>query len=97
MTLSADRSLFLLKHGNGGFVRWLPCRIRIVCRHIGSYLLGIGSQVLLIDLTVLIDNESHHSRVEIANRIGNQCESSGHLAIDDIASGTARGTGSLVG
>ena len=97
-TDSHQRSILLLfKRGSGRFVHWLPRRIRIVCHHLAGYLLGIGTQVLLIDLTVLIDDEGHHSRVAIANRIGNQRESSGHLAIDDIVSGAARRIGSLTG
>jgi len=89
--------LFSFGRGNGRFVRWLPRRIRIVRRHRSGYLAGIGTEVLLIDLTVLIDDEGHHSRVAIAGRIGKQRESSGHLARDDIAFGATRRVGSLTG
>lgn len=88
-------SLFL--RGNARLVRWLPRRIRIVRRYLAGYLFGIGTQVLLISLTILIDDKGHHSGVPIAGRIGNQRESSGHLAIDDIASSAARRIGSLTG
>src|SRR5271166_5964189 len=64
---SHQRSI-AFERANARFVHWLPRRIRIVCHHLAAYLVGIGTQVLLIDLTVLIDDEGHHSRVAIANR-----------------------------
>src|SRR5208282_4450308 len=70
---------------------------RIVRHHRARYLAGIGTQVLLIDLAVLIDDEGHHSRVAIAGRVSKQRESSGHLARDDIAFGAIRRVGSLTG
>lgn len=48
----------------------LPAFVGIEFRHFGSKFVGILSQILLEDHTVLIDHESHDTGVAILGRIG---------------------------
>src|SRR5512132_2007495 len=61
-----------------------PRLIRIVLTNGLSQLSGIRAEVLLINNSILIDNEGHHSRDSVFHRVGQEGKAACHLAIDDV-------------
>src|SRR5580658_1739282 len=78
-------------------LRRAPARIGIISGHLAGQALRLRSEVLLKDNSILVDDEGHDSRVSIAGGIGDECESLGHAAADQVALGTARRIRSLGG
>src|ERR1700677_1053058 len=67
----------------------LPALIRIVLRDLGGDARRGGTQVLLIDDAILIDDESHDAGIAISCRIGDQRKATGHMPVGDIVHGAA--------
>src|SRR5208282_712669 len=58
-------------------------------RHVARNRGGLGTEILLIDDAVLVNDERHYPRVAVSRRKCNYSEAAGHVAIDDIALGAA--------
>src|SRR5271163_1990519 len=79
------------KNGNSLLLYWGPARIGVELGHCGCCLCCISSQILLQQVAVLIDDESHHAGVAVLSWIGDEGEAAGHLSIDDIVLGKMTG------
>src|ERR1017187_8009173 len=70
-----------------GAVKFSACRSPGVVRVISGDGLGdfrgLESEVLLIDLALLIDDEGHHTRVAPFGRPGDEGKSGNHAVVDD--------------
>src|SRR4029450_4936843 len=51
---------------------------------------GIGAEVLLVDVAVVADDESHHAGLAPAHRPGDDGEPAQHAAVDQVVVGAAR-------
>jgi hypothetical protein len=61
-----------------------PAVARVVFRHGYGNVSGLFAQVLLVDRTVLVDNEGHDSRISVFGGIGENGKPTRHLSIDDV-------------
>src|ERR1700722_8532593 len=61
-----------------------PPRIRIVFGHLPCELGGIGAEVFLVDIPLLIHDERHDPRFFVVRGEGHQREAGSHVSIDDI-------------
>src|SRR5580704_10390396 len=66
-------------------LRLMPGGIRIISGHCLCSLCCVGTQILLVDGSRFIDNERHHTRRAVLGGIGDERESPGHHAVDEIA------------
>src|SRR6185436_14145859 len=80
-----------------GLLRHPPCGVRIVRGHLPCGRICARAKILLAHDTVLIDDERHDARRIVLRRPRDEREPTGHLALDDIAFGSARGSRSLRG
>jgi hypothetical protein len=67
-----------------GIADLLPAFVGIECRHSFGDFRRVGAEILLKDRSVMVDQESHHARIAVFGRIGDQCKAADHLAIDDV-------------
>src|SRR5437870_2426464 len=74
-----------------------PFLIRIVLVKGLSQLSGVRAEVLLIDDSILTDNEGHHSGSRVFRRIGQKGKPPSHLAVDDVVLRSTYGLLSLLG
>ena len=65
-----------------------PGCVRIVDRHLSSDGVSLRAQVSFPHGAVLIDDERHDPGRVVLSWPGDKCESSRHLALDDIAPGS---------
>src|SRR5258708_1419 len=75
--------------------RLVPGGIGVISGHGLCKFGGVGAEVLFVNCSGFIDNESHHARGAVLRRIGHERESSRHLPVDDIVLRSARGMRSL--
>src|SRR5216684_7269789 len=75
--------------------RLLPGGVRVIGGHRLCKLCCVGTKVLLENGARFVDNESHHTRGAVLDRVGDEGESCAHLPIDDIVLGSARCMSSL--
>src|SRR5690349_18530390 len=61
-----------------------PTRVGIEFRHLSNQRCGILTEIFLIDRSVLVDDEAHHTGHRIACRIGKDRKSSEQFAVDPI-------------
>src|SRR5713226_6438773 len=76
--------------------RLLPGGVRVIGGHRLCKLCCVGTKVLLENGARFVDNESHHTRGAVLDRVGDEGESCAHLPIDDIVLDSARCMSSLV-
>src|SRR5258707_3210758 len=76
-------------------LRLVPGGIGVISGHGLCNFGGVGSEVLFVNSSGLVDNESHHARGAVLRRIGHEGESPCHLPVDDIVLRSARGMRSL--
>ena len=67
----------------------LPGAVRIVRGYCRSKCLCIGSQVLLVNLSVLINDERHHTGISILDRIRDERKTASQLSINGVILGAA--------
>src|SRR6266705_5657587 len=73
----------------------VPGGIRVIGGHRLCKVCCVGTKVLFVNGSGLVDNKSHHTRGAVLDRVGNEGESCAHLPIDDIVLGAARRMSSL--
>ncbi len=73
-----------------------PGLIRIERAHRGCRLSRGLAQVLLKQDSILVDDESHDSRIGVISRISNKCKSPHHLSIGDVVFCAARSIAGLL-
>src|ERR1700677_1795825 len=71
-------------------LRWLPRRIGVINRHLPRQFIRVRPEVFLIDFSLLIDNEGHHSGVAPFGWPRNQPKTGDHVAVDDVSVLSAR-------
>ena len=71
-------------------------RIRIEPRHITRNRGSLGTEILLVDGAILVDDERHDSRVSVSRWEREHSEAAGHVSIDEVVLGAA-GARSLLG
>src|SRR5215470_13818100 len=77
---SPSSGLVLTRTRSGvGYLDLLPGLVRIERRHAFRYGFGAIAEILLIDRSVMIDDERHDTRVAVLGGIGHQGEASNHL------------------
>src|SRR5216684_5240126 len=84
-----DYAWFRLSSRQRSF-RLVPGGIRVIGGHRLCKLCCIGTEVLLVNGSGFVGNESHHTRRTVLHRVGDEGKSRGHLPIDDIVLGSAR-------
>src|SRR6266481_423629 len=75
----------------------VPGGIRVIGGHRLCKLCCIGTEVLLVNGSRCVDDESHHSRGAVLDRVGDEGESTAHLPINDIVLGATRCVSPLAG
>src|ERR1017187_1687204 len=61
-----------------------PTAVRLIPRHGFGHRRGLWAEVLLINLPLLVDDESHDTRIAPFLRPRHQGEAADHVAVDDI-------------
>src|SRR5882724_12679196 len=73
----------------------MPGGIRVIRGHRFSKLCGVRTKILFVNRSRSVDNESHHTRRAVLNRVSDEGESCAHLPIDDVFLRSARCMSSL--
>src|ERR1700687_1325487 len=76
--------LWSSRRGRLGLVDLLPTAVRIERRHALGNARGAGPQILLVHFPVVTDEERHDARAAVFRGIGDQSETTDHLAADDV-------------
>ena len=87
LDLSARAALY--DHSGTVSVGGYPGLVGIVLAHRRRDFLRVGAQVLLIDDTVLVDDEGGHAGVAVARRICHHGKALGQLAVVEIVLGAS--------
>ena len=58
-------------------------------------MLSVGSEILLVDGTGVIDHEGHDAGISVLGGVCDQREAADHLILDDVVESSARRAGSL--
>src|SRR5262245_53034107 len=74
-----------------------PTAVRVELRHRARDCIGVLTEILLIDLALVIDDKSHHSRVVVIRRPRDQRETAFEPAANHVVVSAARRVGTLGG
>src|SRR5262249_7703512 len=62
----------------------LPARVQVVTLQVRRQLAGFRSQILLIDQSLLIDDERHDAAAAVFRRPGHDGKPTDHVSVDDV-------------
>src|SRR5690349_8563452 len=76
-------------------VRLVPFLVGVEERDLGGALRRLGTQVALVDVAALIDDEGHDAGLAVPDRPGDDTEAGAHAAAEQVAVGATLGIGTL--